>query len=109
MNKILISPYTDAEYAEFANLANGAGKVFDVQSNGDIYLVDRPKPPPETIEEQKAFREMAYRSEVDPITAHIARLRDMEPESEELSALVSDRAEKVEAIRTRFPYPEGAE
>ncbi|MBO4521354.1 MAG: hypothetical protein J5787_09130 [Alphaproteobacteria bacterium] len=66
-----------------------------------------PVPPVPTMEEQKAKRAAAYAMDVDPITAHIQRLRDeAEPDEEKIAALISERAEKVAAIREKYPYPE---
>lgn len=66
-----------------------------------------PVPPVPTIEEQKAKRAAAYTAEVDPITAHIQRERDeAEPDGEKISALIAERAEKVAAIKEKYPYPE---
>ena len=63
-----------------------------------------------TYEDQKRNRSFAYTNEVDPITAHINRLRD-EEQTEEIIAkieeLKSERAKKVEEIKERYPYPEG--
>lgn len=39
-------PYTDTQYAEFANTANNTGKILAKQPNGDIELV-APPPTPE--------------------------------------------------------------
>lgn len=60
-------------------------------------------------EYQRQKREMAYEAEVDPITAHIQRLRDDEPESEEISILMSQRSAKREEIKQRYPYAEDTE
>ena len=63
-----------------------------------------------TKEEQKEARAAAYQSEVDPITSHISRLRDIEQTPEilaEIEELIAERAEKVEKIKARFPYPVG--
>ena len=66
-----------------------------------------PVPPVPTMEEQKAKRAAAYAMDVDPITAHIQRLRDeAEPDEEKIAALISERTEKVAAIREKYPYSE---
>lgn len=77
--------------------------------DGNYYLEDEvpPKPAP-TKEEQEALREEAYRQEVDPITAHISRLKDEEqtPEiQEEIATLQVERETKVNDIKQRYPYP----
>ena len=69
------------------------------------YLLKSEIPAP-TKEEQSEKRAQAYLTEVDPITAHIQRLRDEEPESEKIAELLAERAEKVEEIKERYPYPE---
>lgn len=60
-----------------------------------------------TDEEQKENRRIAYVEEVDCITAHIQRLRDMEQTLEiidEINALKIERDEKVQEIKRRYPY-----
>lgn len=57
-------------------------------------------------EYQSKMREKAYIAEVDPITAHIQRLRDDDPESPEIATLIAERTAKREAIKQRFPYAE---
>lgn len=66
-----------------------------------------PAKPVPTEEEQKAKRAEAYLQEVDPITSHIQRLRDEEePDEEKIEELIEERAEKVNEIKERYPYPE---
>lgn len=60
-----------------------------------------------TDEEQRALRARAYEGEVDPITAHIQRLRDEEGTEDEIAELIKERALKVEEIKQRYPYSEG--
>lgn len=57
-------------------------------------------------EYQSKMREKAYVAEVDPITAHIQRLRDDDPESEEIATLIAERTAKREEIKARYPYAE---
>lgn len=73
------------------------------QYNGE-YLLKSEIPAP-TQEEQSEKRAQAYLIEIDPITAHIQRLRDEEPESEKIAELLSERAEKVAEIKEMYPYP----
>lgn len=77
--------------------------------NGNWYVKGyAPEKPAPTEEEQRANREHAYTLEVDPITCHINRLKDEEqtPEIEaEIESLKQERAEKVEEIKVRYPYP----
>lgn len=55
-------------------------------------------------EYQSKMREKAYETEVDPITAHISRLRDDDPESPEIATLIAERTAKREEIKERYPY-----
>lgn len=57
-------------------------------------------------EYQQKMREKAYEAEIDPITAHIQRLRDDDPESEEIATLIAERTAKREEIKERYPYSE---
>ena len=57
-------------------------------------------------EYQSKMREKTYVAEVDPITAHIQRLRDDDPESEEIATLIAERTAKREEIKARYPYAE---
>ena len=69
-----------------------------------------PEPLPPTEEEQRENRANAYQEEVDPITSHIQRLRDMEQTEEiiaEIEQLKLERDAKVEEIKARYPYPVG--
>jgi hypothetical protein len=65
------------------------------------------KPKPD-YEEVRQIRANLYTKEVDPITAHINRLRDEEltPEiAAEIAKLVEERKVLVEAIKASNPYP----
>ena len=76
------------------------------QYNGE-YILNEDVPAP-TKEEQSKKRAAAYLVEVDPITSHIQRLRDLEqtPEIEaEIAELIAERDVKVEEIKARYPYP----
>lgn len=76
------------------------------QYNGE-YLLKEDVPDP-TQEEQEALRAEAYRQEVDPITAHISRLKDEEQTAEiqeEIATLQAERETKVNDIKQRYPYP----
>ena len=61
------------------------------------------------LEEMRQARADAYASEVDPITAHINRLRDEEATTNELEAeiraLIEERKTRVAEIKARYPYP----
>jgi hypothetical protein len=70
--------------------------------------VKNPEPLPPTKEEQEQNRARTYQQEVDPITSHIQRLRDMEQTEEiiaEINQLIVERDAKVEEIKARYPYP----
>lgn len=74
-----------------------------VQRVGDKYVIGIEN----ITEELKELRAIAYQQEVDPITAHIQRLRDEEePDEEKIAELIEERAEKVDDIHERYPYPE---
>ena len=82
-----------------------ADEDIETAYNGDKYLKGfAPKP---SNEYQSKQREMAYTAEVDPITAHIQRLRDKEQTEEvvaQIAELIAERDAKVEEIKARFPY-----
>lgn len=76
------------------------------QYNGE-YLLKSEIPAP-THDEQSEKRAQAYQAEVDPITSHIQRLRDVDPvPQEEIDELIAERDAKVQEIKERYPYPEG--
>lgn len=71
------------------------------------YLLKSEIPAP-THDEQSEKRELAYKEEVDPITCHINRLRDIDPvPQEEIDELLAERDAKVQEIKERYPYPVG--
>ena len=88
-------PYTNAQYANFANQANNEGKILVKQTNGDIEMVaPAPVPPPVPSDEVLALREK-YRvstrsvctlAEVEPVD----KLTDVEYEAVVQAALVTD-------------------
>lgn len=56
----------------------------------------------------KDMRALAYKDEVDGITAHIQRLRDIDPvPQDEINELLAERDAKVQEIKERYPYPVG--
>lgn len=66
-----------------------------------------PEKPAPTHDEIKEMRAVAYQQEVDPITAHIQRLRDCDPvPQDEIAELIAERDAKVTEIQERLPYPE---
>lgn len=70
------------------------------------YLLKSEIPAP-THEEQSEKRAIAYQQEVDPITSHIQRLRDLEQTEEiqtEITELIAERDAKVTEIKERYPY-----
>jgi len=72
----------------------------------EIKAVVIPEP---THEEIREMRAQAYQQEVDPITAHISRLRDEEQTEKivaEIAELITERDAKVEEIKERLPYPD---
>lgn len=77
------------------------------QYNGE-YLLKSEIPLP-TNEEQAEKRKQAYIAEVDPITAHINRLKDEEQTEEivaDIESLKAERSAKIQEIKERFPYYE---
>lgn len=71
-------------------------------------ICEIPEPPAPTHEEIRKKRASAYQQEVDPITCHINRLRDEEQTEEvvaEIEELIAERAQLVEDIIERYPYP----
>ena len=73
--------------------------------NGEYLLLsDIPAP---TQEEQSEKRAQAYLTEIDPITAHISRLRDEEQTEEvikKINNLIFERNEKIKEIKKKIPY-----
>ena len=88
----------DAAIAEYTD------EQIETAYNGEKYLVSFV--PEIDNEYQSQMRERAYIAEVDPITAHIQRLRDDDPESEEIAELIAERTAKREEIKARYPYAE---
>lgn len=107
--KYLPKPYTDEAYAEFVNLPENLGKILK-EDPEKIWFEDQPEPSiAEKNEAIRATREMLYRSNVDPITSQISRLRDdvQSPEIEqEIQDLITKRSELVTKIREENPYIE---
>ena len=102
----LQKPYTDKQRADFIveyNHNNG----YEIQKTDEALLAIQPDPYIPTDEEQRQARANAYAQEVDPITAHIQRLKDQDPIPEgEIADLVAERETKVAEIKERFPYSE---
>lgn len=70
----LNKPYTNAQYAEFANQANNEGKALVKQANGDIEMVaPAPVPPPVPSDEVLALREK-YRVSTRSVCSRILTL-----------------------------------
>ena len=78
------------------------------QYDGEFLL--KSEIPAPSDEEIRELRAQAYLIEVDPITAHIQRLRDTDqitPEIEaEITALIIERDTKVAEIKAQYPYNE---
>lgn len=107
----IYKPYTNKEYADLAVYCNNNN--CHIVDRGDyLESVENPAPLPPTEEEQRQKRAFAYQQEVDPITAHIQRLRDEEQTEEiiaEINELIEERSTKVKEIKERFPYSVGNE
>lgn len=92
------------EYAAVANWCNESGE-YHIEADDEYYFVAKNHVP--TDEEMRQLRAAAYAHEVDCITAHIQRLRDMSPVPEgEIAELVAERDAKVQEIKERYPYNE---
>lgn len=85
-------------------IAEYADEDIEVAYNGEKYV--KGYAPAIDNEYQSKMREKAYEAEVDPITAHISRLRDDDPESKEIATLMAERIAKREEIKARYPYAE---
>lgn len=96
------------EYSKVADWCNENG--YTIEDDGTYYkVVKLPEPTPPTDEEIRQMREKAYEADVDPITAHIQRLRDVEQTEEvkaEIAELIAERDVKVAEIKERYPYNE---
>lgn len=71
-------------------------------------IENTPEPQAPTKEEVEQIRRQLYVTQVDPLTAHITRLRDEEltPEvAAEIARLVEERKLLVEEIKANNPYP----
>lgn len=66
-----------------------------------------PDTPAPTHEEIRKMRAISYQCETDPITAHIARLKDAEQTTEtvaKIAELMAERDTKVTEIKSKYPY-----
>lgn len=100
-NAALWAISNDAQLIELIDRRNLPKRYFQIIKN--------PEPLPPTKEEQKQNRAKAYQVEVDPITSHIQRLRDIEQTEEvkaEIAELIAERDTKVQEIKERYPYNE---
>ena len=98
---------TKENYTQGAIWCNNNNAKIELQ-NGEYVIVAIPEPAPLTKEDVEAIRRQLYITQVDPITAHINRLRDEEltPEiAAKITKLVEERKLKVEEIKVNNPYP----
>lgn len=80
---------------------------YTVWNGAQWKYVEIQQPEPPTHEEIREMRANAYLCEVDPITAHIQRLRDCNPMPVgEIEELIAERNAKVAEIKERLPYPD---
>lgn len=120
-----IIEYIDGTYDEKFNEAKAwcnANKailteIIERRENGKRYFqinkIPEPKPAPVvekvlTKEDIRLIRAEAYAIAVDPLTAHIQRLRDEEQTKEikaEIEALLAERKARVAQIKEQNPYP----
>ena len=92
---------TNAEYYESIGMTE-----MDVEEayTGDWYVAGyAPEKPAPTYEEQKQARANAYREEVDPITAHIERLKDAE-QTEETIEKIKENGDYEYLVASFMPY-----
>ena len=102
----LEKPYSEKQRCDFI-VKNNHQSGYEIQETDDALLAIYNEPLPPSKEEQRENRARAYKEEVDPITAHIQRLRDEEGTEQEIAELINERVLKVEEIKQRYPYPEG--
>lgn len=87
------------------------GAVWCNKNNATInsnWVIEAVVVPEKTRADVEAIRKQLYITKVDPITAHINRLRDEEltPElAAEIAKLVEERKLLVEEIKYNHPYP----
>lgn len=101
----LNKPYTDKQRVDFI-VENNHNKGFIIEETEEGLLAVYNEP---TVAEQneaiRQARANAYAVEVDPITAHIQRLKDQDPvPTDEIAELIAERDAKVIEIKTRYPY-----
>lgn len=101
------------DHTAFANWTNANGNEFYDTANGDgTYTVHEVVIPEPTHEDIAQIRAQEYQAKVDPITAHISRLKDEEQTEDiiaEIETLKSERSAKIQEIKERFPYMEEQE
>lgn len=98
------------DHKAFANWTNANGNKFYDTANGDgTYTVHEIVIPEPTHEDIAQIRASEYQAKVDPITAHISRLRDKEQTEDvvaEIAELIAERDALVELIKSEHPYPD---
>lgn len=102
---------TKSNYTQGAIWCNANNAMIEFV-DGEYVIVAIPEPAPLTKEEVEAIRRQLYITQVDPVTAHINRLRDeeMTPEiAAEIAKLVEERKQLVEEIKANNPYPDAIE
>lgn len=101
------------DHKAFANWTNANGNKFYDTANGDgTYTVHEVVIPEPTRDEISQIRASEYQAKIDPITAHISRLRDKEQTEDvvaEIADLIAERDALVEQIKAEHPYPEEPE
>lgn len=108
-NKIIAISDTDSEFLYLIKdeaIEDTEHTTADYDQYNGEYLLKSEMPLP-TNDEQAENRRQAYLTEVDPITAHINRLKDEEQTEEiiaEIEQLKAERSAKVIEIKERFPY-----
>ena len=104
----LLKPYTEKERSDFiVEYNHNKGFVITEDENG-IYA-NEPEIKKPTYDEIKTLRAEAYKAFIDPITAHIERLKDEDQTADiisEIDALKQERLLKVADIKQKYVYPE---
>lgn len=107
--KVSEYPEKEKEYEDAANWANLNNHEIKIESiDGEDWYKMVSSEREKTVEEVKQIRAELYVREVDPLTAHINRLRDEEQTPEivaKIASLVEERKAIVAKIKAENPYP----
>lgn len=110
-NKIIAISDTDSEFlclVKDSVETDETHTIADYDQYNSEYLLKSEIPLP-TNDEQSEKRRQLYLTEIDPITAHINRLKDEEQTEEviaEINVLKTERTAKIDKIKEHYPYYE---